>query len=158
MAHLKRVRPQGHCVAVSQPARGRERTGRRKAIACCSVFQAINPKLVAWVRAKFAAMIPDMPDWLRSPEAGGTAGIGGDSGYGGMAGAMDETAPFLVPAAPLRLRSPANGPSTNVNVGGITVNAAPGQSTEAVAREVRRQLSEASSIRAYLDDRGLHAD
>jgi hypothetical protein len=43
-------------------------------------------------------------------------------------------------------------------VGGITVNAAPGQSTEAVAREVRRQLSEAASIRAYLDDRGLHAD
>jgi tape measure domain-containing protein len=114
--------------------------------------------LVAWVRAKFAAMIPDMPDWLRSPEAGGTAGIGGDSGYGGMAGAMDDTAAFTVPAAPLRLRSPANGPSTNVNVGGITVNAAPGQSTEAVAREVRRQLSEASSIRAYLDDRGLHAD
>jgi tape measure domain-containing protein len=114
--------------------------------------------LVAWVRAKFAAMIPDMPDWLRSPEAGGTAGIGGDSGYGGMAGAMDDTAAFTVPAAPLRLRSPANGPSTNVNVGGITVNAAPGQSTEAVAREVRRQLSEAASIRAYLDDRGLHAD
>jgi tape measure domain-containing protein len=114
--------------------------------------------LVAWVRAKFDAMIPDMPDWLRSPEAGGTAGIGGDSGYGGMAGAMDDTAAFTVPAAPLRLRSPANGPSTNVNVGGITVNAAPGQSTEAVAREVRRQLSEAASIRAYLDDRGLHAD
>ena len=114
--------------------------------------------LVAWVRAKFAAMIPDLPDWLRSPDAGGTAGIGGDSGYGGMAGAMDETAPFLVPAAPLRLRSPANGPSTQVDVGGITVNAAPGQSPEAVAREVRRQLSEAASIRAWLDDRGLHAD
>jgi hypothetical protein len=114
--------------------------------------------LVAWVQAKFAAMIPDMPDWLRSPEAGGTAGIGGDSGYGGMAGAMDDTAAFTVPAAPLRLRSPANGPSTNVNVGGITVNAAPGQSPEAVAREVRRQLSESAQIRAYLDDRGLHAD
>jgi tape measure domain-containing protein len=114
--------------------------------------------LVAWVQAKFAAMIPDMPDWLRSGDPRGTAGIGGDSGYGGMAGAMDETAPFLVPAAPLRLRSPANGPSTNVNVGGITVNAAPGQSPEAVAREVRRQLSEAAQIRAYLDDRGLHAD
>jgi hypothetical protein len=114
--------------------------------------------LGAYLSAKFDAMIPDMPDWLRSGDPRGTAGIGGDSGYGGMAGAMDETAPFLVPAAPLRLRSPANGPSTNVNVGGITVNAAPGQSTEAVAREVRRQLSEAASIRAYLDDRGLHAD
>ncbi len=45
--------------------------------------------LVAWVQAKFAAMIPDMPDWLRSPDAGGTAGIGGDSGYAGMGGAMD---------------------------------------------------------------------
>ena len=111
--------------------------------------------LTGWVRAKFDAMIPDLPDWLRSPDAGGTAGIGGD-GYGGMAGAMDETAPFLVPAAPLRLRSTATGPSTQVNVGGITVNAAPGQSPEAVAREVRRQLSEASAIRAYLDDRGLH--
>jgi tape measure domain-containing protein len=119
-----------------------------------SVIDALG----AYLSAKFAAMIPDLPDWLRSPEAGGTAGIGGDSGYGGMAGAMDDTAAFTVPAAPLRLRSPANGPSTNVNVGGITVNAAPGQSTEAVAREVRRQLSEASSIRAYLDDRGLHAD
>jgi hypothetical protein len=75
-----------------------------------------------------------------------------------MAGAMDDTAAFTGPAAPLRLRSPANGPSTNVNVGGITVNAAPGQSPEAVAREVRRQLSEAAQIRAYLDDRGLHAD
>ena len=117
--------------------------------------------LVAWVRAKFDAMIPDLPDWLRSPEAGGTAGIGGDSGYGGMAGAMDDTAAFaapLAPAAPLRMRAAPNGPSTNVNVGGITVNAAPGQSPEAVAREVRRQLSEAASIRAYLDDRGLHAD
>jgi tape measure domain-containing protein len=113
--------------------------------------------LVAWVRAKFAAMIPDLPDWLRSPEAGGYAGIDGD-GYGGIGNAMDDTAAFTGPAAPLRLRSPANGPSTNVNVGGITVNAAPGQSTEAVAREVRRQLSEAASIRAYLDDRGLHAD
>jgi len=111
--------------------------------------------LTGWVRGKFDAMIPDLPDWLRSPDAGGTAGIGGD-GYGGMAGAMDETAPFLVPAAPLRLRSTATGPSTQVNVGGITVNAAPGQSPEAVAREVRRQLSEASAIRAYLDDRGLH--
>ena len=50
MAHLKRVRPQGHCVAVSQPARGRERPRWGKAIACCSVFQAINPKLVARVR------------------------------------------------------------------------------------------------------------
>jgi tape measure domain-containing protein len=113
--------------------------------------------LVAWVRAKFAAMIPDMPDWLRSPEAGGYAGIDGD-GYGGIGNAMDDTAAFTGPAAPLRLRSPANGPSTNVNVGGITVNAAPGQSPEAVAREVRRQLSEAAQIRAYLDDRGLHAD
>ena len=114
--------------------------------------------LVAWVRAKFAAMIPDLPDWLRSGDPRGAAAIGGDSGYGGMAGAMDETAPFLVPAAPLRLRSPATGPSTQVDVGGITVNAAPGQSPEAVAREVRRQLSEAASIRAWLDDRGLHAD
>ena len=114
--------------------------------------------LVAWVRAKFDAMIPDLPDWLRSGDPRGAAAIGGDSGYGGMAGAMDKTAPFLVPAAPLRLRSPANGPSTQVDVGGITVNAAPGQSPEAVAREVRRQLSEAASIRAYLDDRGLHAD
>jgi hypothetical protein len=102
-------------------------------------------------------MIPDMPDWLRSPEAGGYAGIDGD-GYGGIGNAMDDTAAFTGPAAPLRLRSPANGPSTNVNVGGITVNAAPGQSPEAVAREVRRQLSEAAQIRAYLDDRGLHAD
>ena len=109
------------------------------------------------MQAKFAAMIPDMPDWLRSGDPRGAAAIGGD-GYGGMAGAMDETAPFLVPAAPLRLRSPATGPSTQVDVGGITVNAAPGQSPEAVAREVRRQLSEAASIRAYLDDRGLHAD
>ena len=114
--------------------------------------------LVAWVRAKFDAMIPDLPDWLRSGDPRGAAAIGGDSGYGGMAGAMDETAPFLVPAAPLRLRSPATGPSTQVDVGGITVNAAPGQSPEAVAREVRRQLSEAASIRAWLDDRGLHAD
>jgi tape measure domain-containing protein len=114
--------------------------------------------LVAWVRAKFDAMIPDLPDWLRSGDPRGAAATGGDSGYGGMAGAMDETAPFLVPAAPLRLRSPANGPSTQVDVGGITVNAAPGQSPEAVAREVRRQLSEAASIRAWLDDRGLHAD
>jgi tape measure domain-containing protein len=113
--------------------------------------------LVAWVRAKFDAMIPDLPDWLRSPEAGGYAGIDGD-GYGGIGNAMDDTAAFTGPAAPLRLRSPANGPSTNVNVGGITVNAAPGQSPEAVAREVRRQLSEAAQIRAYLDDRGLHAD
>jgi tape measure domain-containing protein len=113
--------------------------------------------LVAWVSAKFDALIPDLPDWLRSPEAGGYAGIDGD-GYGGIGNAMDDTAAFTGPAAPLRLRSPANGPSTNVNVGGITVNAAPGQSPEAVAREVRRQLSEAAQIRAYLDDRGLHAD
>jgi hypothetical protein len=117
--------------------------------------------LIAWVRAKFDAMIPDLPDWLRSPEAGGTAGIGGDSGYGGMAGALDDMAAFaapVAPAAPLRMRAAPNGPSTNVNVGGITVNAAPGQSPEAVAREVRRQLSEAAAIRSWLDDRGLHAD
>jgi hypothetical protein len=117
--------------------------------------------MIAWVRAKFDAMIPDLPDWLRSPEAGGTAGIGGDSGYGGMAGAMDDMAAFaapLAPAAPLRMRAAPNGASTQVHVGGITVHAAPGQSPEAVAREVRRQLSEAASIRAYLDDRGLHAD
>jgi hypothetical protein len=56
------------------------------------------------------------------------------------------------------MRAAPNGPSTNVNVGGITVNAAPGQSPEAVAREVRRQLSEAAAIRSWLDDRGLHAD
>jgi tape measure domain-containing protein len=115
--------------------------------------------LIAWVRARFDAMIPDLPDWLRSPDAGGTAGIGGDSGYGGMAGAMDDMAAFSGwSPAPLRPRAAPTGPSTNVNVGGITVNAAPGQSPEAVAREVRRQLSEAASIRAYLDDRGLHAD
>jgi tape measure domain-containing protein len=117
--------------------------------------------MIAWVRAKFDAMIPDLPDWLRSPEAGGTAGIGGDSGYGGMAGALDDMAAFaapVAPAAPLRMRAAPNGPSTNVNVGGITVNAAPGQSPEAVAREVRRQLSEAAAIRSWLDDRGLHAD
>jgi tape measure domain-containing protein len=112
--------------------------------------------LVAWVRAKFDAMIPD---WLRSPAAGGTAAIG--DGYGGMAGAMDDMAAFaapVAPAAPLRMRAAPNGPSTNVNVGGITVNAAPGQSPEAVAREVRRQMSEAAAIRTWLDDRGLHAD
>ncbi|MCA3448730.1 MAG: tape measure protein [Rhodobacter sp.] len=117
--------------------------------------------MIAWVRAKFDAMIPDLPDWLRSPEAGGTAGIGGDSGYGGMAGALDDMAAFaapVAPVAPLRMRAAPNGPSTNVNVGGITVNAAPGQSPEAVAREVRRQLSEAAAIRSWLDDRGLHAD
>jgi hypothetical protein len=114
--------------------------------------------LIAWVRARFDAMIPDLPDWLRSPDAGGTAGIGGDSGYGGMAGAMDDMAAFAAPVAPLRPRAAPNGTSTQVNVGGITVNAAPGQSPEAIAREVRRQLSEAASIRAYLDDRGLHAD
>ena len=113
--------------------------------------------LVAWVRAKFDAMIPDLPDWLRSGDPRGAAATGGD-GYEFLSGAMDDTAAFAVPAAPLRLRSPATGPSTQVDVGGITVNAAPGQSPEAVAREVRRQLSEAASIRAYLDDRGLHAD
>jgi tape measure domain-containing protein len=112
--------------------------------------------LIAWLNEKLNAITPD---WLRSPEAGGTAGIGGDSGYGGMAGAMDDMAAFSGwSPAPLRPRAAPTGPSTNVNVGGITVNAAPGQSPEAVAREVRRQLSEAASIRAYLDDRGLHAD
>jgi tape measure domain-containing protein len=110
--------------------------------------------LIAWLNEKLNAITPD---WLRSPEAGGTAAIGSD-GYGGMAGAMDDMAAFAAPAAPLRMRAAPNGASTQVNVGGITVNAAPGQSPEAVAREVRRQLSEAASIRAYLDDRGLHAD
>ena len=121
-------------------------------------MKSVMTAIVDWANAKLAAITPD---WLRSPEAGGTAGIGGDSGYGGMAGAMDDTAAFaapLAPAAPLRMRAAPNGPSTNVNVGGITVNAAPGQSPEAVAREVRRQLSEAAAIRSWLDERGLHAD
>jgi tape measure domain-containing protein len=121
-------------------------------------MKSVMTAIVDWANAKLAAITPD---WLRSPEAGGAAGIGGDSGYGGMAGAMDDTAAFaapLAPAAPLRMRAAPNGPSTNVNVGGITVNAAPGQSPEAVAREVRRQLSEAAGIRSWLDDRGLHAD
>jgi hypothetical protein len=121
-------------------------------------MKSVMTAIVDWANAKLDAITPD---WLRSPEAGGTAGIGGDSGYGGMAGAMDDMAAFaapLAPAAPLRMRAAPNGPSTNVNVGGITVNAAPGQSPEAVAREVRRQLSEAAAIRSWLDDRGLHAD
>ena len=121
-------------------------------------MKSVMTAIVDWANAKLAAITPD---WLRSPEAGGTAGIGGDSGYGGMAGALDDMAAFaapLAPAAPLRMRAAPNGASTQVNVGGITVNAAPGQSPEAIAREVRRQLSEAASIRAYLDDRGLHAD
>ena len=121
-------------------------------------MKGVMTEIVDWANAKLAAITPD---WLRSPEAGGTAGIGGDSGYGGMAGALDDMAAFaapVAPAAPLRMRAAPNGPSTNVNVGGITVNAAPGQSPEAVAREVRRQLSEAAAIRSWLDDRGLHAD
>jgi tape measure domain-containing protein len=121
-------------------------------------MKSVMTAIVDWANAKLDAITPD---WLRSPEAGGTAGIGGDSGYGGMAGAMDDMAAFaapLAPAAPLRMRAAPNGPSTNVNVGGITVNAAPGQSPEAVAREVRRQMSEAAAIRTWLDDRGLHAD
>jgi tape measure domain-containing protein len=129
-------------------------TGARIMNSLWEGMKGVMAAIVAWANEKLNAITPD---WLRSPEAGGTAAIGSD-GYGGMAGAMDDMAAFAAPVAPLRPRAAPNGASTQVNVGGITVNAAPGQSPEAIAREVRRQLSEAASIRAYLDDRGLHAD
>jgi hypothetical protein len=102
-------------------------TGARIMTSLWDGMKSVMTAIVDWANAKLDAITPD---WLRSPEAGGTAGIGGDSGYGGMAGAMDDMAAFaapLAPAAPLRMRAAPNGPSTNVNVGGITVNAvAPG--------------------------------
>ena len=131
-------------------------TGARIMTSLWEGMKGVMTAIVDWANAKLDAITPD---WLRSPAAGGTAAIG--DGYGGIVGAMVDIAAFaapLAPGAPLRMRAAPNGPSTNVNVGGITVNAAPGQSPEAVAREVRRQLSEAAAIRAYLDDRGLHAD
>ena len=50
VAHLQSVRPQGNGVAVTQPARGRESAGGRETIVGRRSLEAIDPKLIPWVR------------------------------------------------------------------------------------------------------------
>jgi tape measure domain-containing protein len=139
--------------------------------------------LTGWVREKFDAMIPDLPDWLRSPDAGGTAGIG--DGYAGMGGAMDtgfegralggpvragrmyrwqeEGQEFFVPRtdgtviSTRQLRGLRGGgrAAPAFHIGAINVTAAPGQSARDVALAVRRELEDMARA-APLHDGGFH--
>ena len=52
VTHLQRVLPEGDGVVVIQPARGGECACRWKAIAGCSLWQSINPKLIAFMGAE----------------------------------------------------------------------------------------------------------
>jgi tape measure domain-containing protein len=56
--------------------------------------KAIIGQMAADLQAKLNSIAPS---WMTSSSAGGTAGIGGDSGYGGMGGAMDDSAAFAGP-------------------------------------------------------------
>ena len=51
MAHLQRVLAQAHRIAIVQPAGGLERLGRWETVIRCGLRQAIDPELIAFVRA-----------------------------------------------------------------------------------------------------------
>lgn len=145
-------------------------------------------QMVADLQAKLNSIAPS---WMTSTAAGGTGAIGGDSGYDGMGGAMDESAAFAGPdgnratGGPVRagsiyrwqeegeeffsprtdgtvinargtraLRAGGGNQRTTVNLGGIVINAGPGQSPMAIARAVRAELERATSQGFALHDGG----
>ncbi len=130
-------------------------------------MRAVMDQLVTWGQEKLNSIAPA---WLTNLSAGGSAVIGGEGNYGGMGGAMDDSAAFAGRAlgGPVRagqtysvqeegrelftprtdgsiistrqLRGAGGGGSRSVSIGGITINAAAGQSAMDIARAVRAEI------------------
>jgi hypothetical protein len=74
-------------------------TGKRIMTSLWEGMKSVMTAIVDWANEKLDAITPD---WLRSPDAGGAAVIGGPGDYGGMAGAMDGADAFRELGGPVR--------------------------------------------------------
>jgi tape measure domain-containing protein len=149
-----------------------------------SLWDGIKMKIgemTAWVSEQLSGM---MPDWMQSGGPG--SGVDTSSGYDAMGNPTGDV-PGRALGGPVRagqiyrwqeegeemfvprtdgtvisnrqLRGMGGGRSTQVNLGGITINAAPGLSARDVAREVTRALeAKLREARMTLSDGGAYAN